>query len=248
MAKDPAVLFYTNDFISGTFTMSDEQVGKYIRLLCIQHQKGFLTEKDMLNICKSYDEDIYSKFQLTDGKYINERMHNESERRRLYSESRRKNRENAVSDSKTGNSKKDMIQNEKTYDKHMETETETITVIENDTINITAGKKNNFDDFNKFWDLYDKKVGSKDKIIKKFNSLTTNQKEKIFETLPEYVKSTPDKTYRKNPETYLNNHSWNDEIIKFTNNGKQTSNSESKQERMHRESEALERLIRNVTT
>ena len=34
MAKDPAVLFYTNDFLSRTFTMTDEQVGKYIRLLC----------------------------------------------------------------------------------------------------------------------------------------------------------------------------------------------------------------------
>lgn len=50
MAKDPAFLFYSNDFLSGTFLLSDEQVGKYIRLLCIQHQKGILTKKDMLNI------------------------------------------------------------------------------------------------------------------------------------------------------------------------------------------------------
>ena len=46
MSKDPAVLFYTSDFLSGTFTMTNEQVGKYIRLLCLQHQKGRLTEKD----------------------------------------------------------------------------------------------------------------------------------------------------------------------------------------------------------
>ena len=38
---------------------------------------------------------------------------------------------------------------------------------------------------------------------------------KIFETLPEYVNSTPDKKFRKNPETYLNNCSWNDEIIQI---------------------------------
>ena len=75
------------------------------------------------------------------------------------------------------------------------------------------------EDFDRFWDLYDYKVGKKEKIIKKFEGLTVEQKEKIFETLPEYVKSTPDKKFRKHPETYLNNHSWNDEIIKFQNNG-----------------------------
>ena len=42
MAKDPAFLFYSNDFLTGTYTMTDEQVGKYIRLLCLQHQKGEL--------------------------------------------------------------------------------------------------------------------------------------------------------------------------------------------------------------
>ena len=62
MSKDPAVLFYTSDFLTGTTLMSNEQVGKYIRLLCIQHQKGVLSEKDMLKICDSYDEDIFDKF------------------------------------------------------------------------------------------------------------------------------------------------------------------------------------------
>ena len=90
MAKDPAVLFYTNDFLSGTFTMTDEQVGKYIRLLCLQHQKGKLTEKDMLHICNTYDEDIYSKFVNEDGLYYNKRMYDESEKRKRYSESRKK--------------------------------------------------------------------------------------------------------------------------------------------------------------
>ena len=43
--KDPAFLFYSSDFLSGTFTMTNEQIGKYIRLLCIQHQKYILSEK-----------------------------------------------------------------------------------------------------------------------------------------------------------------------------------------------------------
>ena len=91
MAKDPAVLLYTSDFLSGTYTMSDEQVGKYIRLLCFQHQKGKLTEKDMQSICKGYDEEVYSKFDVIDGYYVNKRMYEEAEKRSKFTESRRKN-------------------------------------------------------------------------------------------------------------------------------------------------------------
>ena len=51
MSKDPAILFYTQDFLVGTMMMSDEQVGQYIRLLCLQHQKGgYLTYDDIDNI------------------------------------------------------------------------------------------------------------------------------------------------------------------------------------------------------
>ena len=42
MAKDPAVLFYTSDFLTGTILMNYEQKGKYITLLCIQHQHGII--------------------------------------------------------------------------------------------------------------------------------------------------------------------------------------------------------------
>lgn len=115
MSKDPAVLLYTSDFLSGTMTMTDEQVGKYIRLLCLQHQKGFLTEKDMTYICKSYDEDVYGKFVKEDGKYYNVRMRDEADKRRNYAESRRNNR-----------TKKDMSNISLSYVQHMENENENI--------------------------------------------------------------------------------------------------------------------------
>jgi len=114
MSKDPAFLFYSSDFLTGTMTMSDEQVGKYIRLLCLQHQQGRLTEEDMNNICKTYDERIFKKFDKDDIGYFNKRLDDEIIRRRKYSESRSKNR--------TGKKSKNIS---KTYDKHMETETET---------------------------------------------------------------------------------------------------------------------------
>lgn len=123
--KDPAFLFYPNDFLSGTLTMSDDQIGKYIRLLCLQHQRGHLSEKDMIFICKSYDEDIFSKFKIDEeNKYYNDRLEREIVRRKAYSDSRSKNRK-ATSD-KRSEKKKDKKIISSSYDNHMETETITI--------------------------------------------------------------------------------------------------------------------------
>jgi len=121
MSKDPAVLFYTSDFLTGTILMSDEQVGKYIRLLCVQHQKGRLSNDDMLKICKTYDKDIFEKFTKDDdGLFFNERLEEEHLRRKAYSKSRSDNRKN----------KEDIKNISLTYDKHMETENETDTLNE----------------------------------------------------------------------------------------------------------------------
>jgi len=67
--------------------------------------------------------------------------------------------------------------------------------------------------FSEFWDLYDKKVGSRSKLEKKWNSLTNEQREIAMKHIPKYKTSQPDKKFRKNPETYLNNESFYDEII-----------------------------------
>ncbi len=67
--------------------------------------------------------------------------------------------------------------------------------------------------FEKVWNLYDKKVGDKDKLRKKFEKLPRAERAKIFEYVPAYKISQPDKKYRKNFETFLNNKSWNDELI-----------------------------------
>ena len=193
MAKDPAVLFYTSDFLSGTFTMDNEQVGKYIRLLCLQHQKGKLSEKDMLSICKAYDVEIFDKFKVEDGFYYNERMYNETIRRQKFSESRRNNAKSTKKESTS-----------EAYAEHMETETENRTITINENINI---------DFEWFWNDYDKKVGDKQKLKKKWNKLTDEERQNAMNYLDLYKQSVPDKQFRKNPETFLNNKSWNDEII-----------------------------------
>ncbi len=112
--KDPAILLYTSDFLTGTMLMTDEQVGKYIRLLCLQHQTGRLSEKHMLGICKARDEDIYEKFVLDhNGFYYNVRLEEEILKRAKY----RKGRSDNAKGGKTP-TKKPI----KAYAQHMEDE------------------------------------------------------------------------------------------------------------------------------
>ncbi len=111
MAKDPAFLFYPGDFNTGTQFFTNEQVGKYMRLLMAQHQHGHLLEKHMIFICGSYDKDIFSKFKKdSDGNWFNERLEIEVIKRKNYVESRSKNKE--------GKTKTKIIS--KSYDPHME--------------------------------------------------------------------------------------------------------------------------------
>lgn len=67
--------------------------------------------------------------------------------------------------------------------------------------------------FEAWWDLYDRKVGHKGKLEKKWGKLSDKEREAAMEHTPRYVKSTPNKTFRKHPATYLNNQSFYDEII-----------------------------------
>ena len=92
MAKDPAILFYTSDFISGTLTMTDEQRGKYILLLCLQHQGGHLSYDDIISVCGGEDPKIFGKFLIDDqGKYYQKRMEDEVIKRAKHSEKQKEN-------------------------------------------------------------------------------------------------------------------------------------------------------------
>lgn len=66
--------------------------------------------------------------------------------------------------------------------------------------------------FDDFWNLYDKKIW-RPKCEKKRKALSDKEREAIIDHIPKYKISQPDKKYRKNPETYFNNKSREDEII-----------------------------------
>ena len=96
MGKDPAVLFYTSDFLSSTQGLTLEEIGMLIKLLCMQHQTGHLTKKTIKIAVGEVSQDVLSFFKEDEsGLLYNERMDFEKEKRRAFSESRRKNGEKA---------------------------------------------------------------------------------------------------------------------------------------------------------
>ena len=71
------------------------------------------------------------------------------------------------------------------------------------------------DSFEEWWFSYDKKTG-KEKAYNKWKILLPQEKDLALSVVHKYVKSTPDKQWRKDPTTYLHSKSFNDEIIERT--------------------------------
>ncbi len=67
-------------------------------------------------------------------------------------------------------------------------------------------------EFNLFWDLYDKKR-SKPKTLKLWNNLSLEERKLIMLYIPHYKKSQPNKKYRKDPDVFLRNNCWEDELV-----------------------------------
>lgn len=67
------------------------------------------------------------------------------------------------------------------------------------------------EDFENWWNLYNKKVG-KEKCLKKWQHMTKKDRKACIEATPRYVASITQKVYQKHPLTYLNSRAWEDEI------------------------------------
>ena len=93
-----------------------------------------------------------------------------------------------------------------------------IQLLEENGYKITAPPKEVKDEytFERAWNLYDKKVGCKAKLEKKWNSMSQKDRKAAIEYIPLYVIATEDKKYRKNFQTFLNQRGWEDEIIGAT--------------------------------
>jgi hypothetical protein len=95
-------------------------------------------------------------------------------------------------------------------------------------------------EFDLVWDMYGKKGNRKTSLLK-FSKMKDSDKKLMSGHLPEYVKSKPEKQYRKNLETYINQECWNDEIEDNQNERTQANirNYETPTDRARRAGEEL---------
>lgn len=98
--------------------------------------------------------------------------------------------------------------------------------------------------FDVFWDLYDYKKNKSD-CLAKWHSMTNEERQLTMDNLDSYIKSTPNKAYRKYPLNYLENECWNDEIvlvdkeIAHNTNDKNTNHSNNVFSASHKEFEPI---------
>jgi hypothetical protein len=201
MAKDPAFLFYPNDYIGGTMGMTFEEKGAYIEILMLQFNRGHMTSHMIGQLVGQLWESIRCKFvQDEQGLWYNIRLDQEKDKRMSFTQSRRNNIK-GLNQHTTGHTIGHMTS-------HMEDE--------NEDVNRNINKVKIIDTlFEEFWDLYDYKK-SRDKAEKAWKTLNKEEKALALQHAPVYAQSTPDKQFRKHPTTYLNNKSFNDEIIERT--------------------------------
>lgn len=90
--KDPCFNFYSADFMQGVSDLTMEERGMFITMLCLQHQKGELTEKTIRLNVGNVTDDVMVKFRKTEnGTFVNDRLDFETQKKVAYNESRRKN-------------------------------------------------------------------------------------------------------------------------------------------------------------
>ena len=92
MAKDPAFLFYPNDYIGGTMGMTFEEKGAYIEILMLQFNRGHMTSHMIGQLVGQLWESIRCKFvQDEQGLWYNIRLDQEKDKRMSFTQSRRNN-------------------------------------------------------------------------------------------------------------------------------------------------------------
>ena len=167
MTKDPAFLFYASDFLTGTMLMNNEQVGIYIRLLCVQHQHGGMIDAISFNSMVGDNAVIRTKFIETPEGFYNQRMMDEMIKRNKKSKNLSANAMVRWEKEKQKQCKSNAIAS----DLDMPTEDEDV----NEDVKAIIKEK----DFEKIWKLYpsgENKVG-KSVAIKRFLKSVKTEKD-----------------------------------------------------------------------
>lgn len=205
MGKDPAFLFYSQDFIMGTALMSNAQTGLYIKLLCIQHQHGGLIDDVSFDEMVKDDRIIRSKFVKANGGYYNARLMEEMTKRE-------KKSSNLSANAKKGWENR-CKSNANAMPKHMPIENENeIANATNTTKRTTKTTSLNNEEFEILWQIYPNKLGKK-AALRHYNAtvITPEDRESIHKALDNFIEYCKDKEpkFIQHGSTWFNNwHDW----------------------------------------
>ena len=124
MSKDPAFLFYYQDWLVGTGMMTYRQKGAYIDILAHMADQGGTLELNQIRSILGRKfvnlwPQVQKKFVQNGSSFHNEKLSDVLAKRAKFCESRRKNRLSKVDKCKTS------VKHVKTYDRHMGNENET---------------------------------------------------------------------------------------------------------------------------
>lgn len=101
MSKDFCFYFYTRDFMVSTQFFTDAEVGKYIRIICTQHQFGRLTPEMLQKVAGKISEKIKRKLKNDEqGNFYDEDFERIFEQRTKYLKSRLSNLKGKKTDTK----------------------------------------------------------------------------------------------------------------------------------------------------
>ena len=211
MAKDPAFLFYPGDYLRDTQCLSEKTQVAYDRIMCEHMRNICITQQQLKFFTKRLSEEEVEELMLlltkVNGGYQIEWVAESINKRREYSDSRRKNRE--------GKSSQKDEKISQSYDEHMEDE------IEDEDEDINKGEKFFLEQFEIFRKLY---PGSKKGLDTEFENLKKKHKDyiEIVPQLPEIIKRQmrikKAKKDRgefvpewKNLQTWINGRCWEEE-------------------------------------
>ena len=228
LRDQPYLPLYIQDYLTDEkLNMCSWQTqGIYIKILCILHkQKKYgsilykLNSKQTESIIKDFALILVKQIpcQMNDMENaLSELIDNEVlmiENNELYQKRMLKDGETSIARSiagKKGGGNPNLYKQtpKQKYKQIPEDEDEDEYESDNENVNENV----NIIKFEKFWEEYDKKV-SKLKTEPLWNKLSNKDRELIIDYIPEYKLSQPDKSYRKNPDVFIRNRAWEDEII-----------------------------------
>ncbi len=224
MAKDPAMLFYTKDFLTGVALLSMKERGQYITLLCLQQQLGHMSLKQMEMAVGKLSPGVLSKYvRDEEGMYYNRRAEIEIGKRKAHCEKQKENIRRRWEKDTTEDTT--AIPEEYHGINHgINHGITTVIPLANANANTQVisssqgkneGNRLREEQFDMFWSVYPKKVG-KQAARKAFEKVPGSAYPKLIPAVEEQKQSLQWQReggrFIPNPATWLNQGRWDDEV------------------------------------